>query len=156
MNLVEKDFFGLVYIDKSDPRNWLDLDKRIGKFIKNEPWRFNFEVKFYPPDPSQLHEDITRYQLCLQIRNDIITGRLPCSFVTHALLGSYLVQSEVGDYDQQEHGRTYLKDFKFAPNQTPELIEKVMDLHKTHKLVYFKKHYKITVKIVFFLYKSFF
>jgi len=57
--------------------------------------------------------------------------------VTHALLGSYLVQSEVGDYDSEEHGRTYLKDFKFAPNQTPELIEKVMDLHKTHKSVLF-------------------
>ncbi|XP_012343322.1 protein 4.1 homolog isoform X2 [Apis florea] len=133
MNLMEKDYFGLIYEDRHDSRNWLDLDKRIAKFIKNEPWKFNFEVKFYPPDPAQLQEDITRYQLCLQIRNDIITGRLPCSFVTHALLGSYLVQSEVGDYDPEEHGRTYLKDFKFAPNQTPELVEKVMDLHKTHK-----------------------
>ncbi|XP_076654970.1 erythrocyte membrane protein band 4.1 like coracle isoform X4 [Halictus rubicundus] len=133
MNLLEKDYFGLIYEDRHDPRNWLDLDKRIAKFIKNEPWKFNFEVKFYPPDPAQLQEDITRYQLCLQIRNDIITGRLPCSFVTHALLGSYLVQSEVGDYDADAHGRTYLKDFKFAPNQTPELVEKVMELHKTHK-----------------------
>nr|XP_050852848.1 protein 4.1 homolog isoform X15 [Vespula vulgaris] len=133
MNLLEKDYFGLVYEDKDDSRNWLDLDKRIVKFVKNEPWKFSFEVKFYPPDPAQLQEDITRYQLCLQIRNDIIKERLPCSFVTHALLGSYLVQSEIGDYDPEEHGRTYLKDFKFAPNQTPELVEKVMDLHKTHK-----------------------
>ncbi|KAM0727655.1 Protein 4.1-like protein [Formica fusca] len=133
MNLLEKDYFGLIYEDRHDSRNWLDLYKRIIKFIKTEPWKFNFEVKFYPPDPAQLQEDITRYQLCLQIRNDIITGRLLCSFVTHALLGSYLVQSEIGDYDPEEHGRTYLKDFKFAPNQTPELIEKVMDLHKTHK-----------------------
>ncbi|XP_044588178.1 uncharacterized protein LOC123267549 isoform X2 [Cotesia glomerata] len=133
INLIEKDYFGLIYEDKYDPRNWLDLERRITKFIKSEPWKFNFEVKFYPPDPAQLQEDITRYQLCLQIRNDIITGRLACSFVTHALLGSYLVQSEVGDYDPQEHGRDYLKDFKFAPNQTSELVEKVMDLHKTHK-----------------------
>ncbi|XP_011498610.1 PREDICTED: uncharacterized protein LOC105362813 isoform X3 [Ceratosolen solmsi marchali] len=133
MNLLEKDYFGLIYEDKYDPRNWLDLQRRISKFLKSEPWKFNFEVKFYPTDPAQLQEDITRYQLCLQIRNDIITGRLPCSFVTHALLGSYLVQSEVGDYDSEEHGKTYLRDFKFAPNQTPELVEKVMDLHKTHK-----------------------
>ncbi|XP_051174854.1 uncharacterized protein LOC127290388 isoform X2 [Leptopilina boulardi] len=133
MNLLEKDYFGLIYEDKHDPRNWLDLDRRISKFLKNDPWKFNFEVKFYPPDPAQLQEDITRYQLCLQIRNDIMTGRLPCSFVTHALLGSYLVQSELGDYDLEEHGRSYLKDFKFAPKQTPELVEKVMDLHKTHK-----------------------
>lgn len=25
------------------------------------PWNFAFNVKFYPPDPSQLTEDITRY-----------------------------------------------------------------------------------------------
>ncbi|KAK7865555.1 hypothetical protein R5R35_010095 [Gryllus longicercus] len=133
LNLIEKDYFGLTYADRHDPRNWLEMDRRISKFLKNEPWKFNFEVKFYPPDPAQLHEDITRYQLCLQIRNDILEGKLPCSFVTHALLGSYLVQSEVGDFDAEEHGRTYLKDFRFAPNQTPELEEKVMDLHRTHK-----------------------
>ncbi|KAJ4428152.1 hypothetical protein ANN_24167 [Periplaneta americana] len=133
LNLLEKDYFGLTYEDRHDPRNWLELDKRIAKFVKNEPWKFNFEVKFYPPDPAQLQEDITRYQLCLQIRNDILMGKLPCSFVTHALLGSYLVQSEIGDYDADEHGRNYLKDFRFAPNQTPELEEKVMDLHRTHK-----------------------
>ncbi|XP_066593827.1 protein 4.1 homolog isoform X2 [Prorops nasuta] len=133
MNLLEKDYFGLIYEDRHDPRNWLDLDKRITKFVKTEPWKFNFEVKFYPPDPAQLQEDITRYQLCLQIRNDIITGRLPCSYVTHALLGSYLVQSEIGDYDAKVHGKTYLNDFKFAPNQKPELVAKVMELHQTHK-----------------------
>lgn len=133
INLVEKDYFGLTYSDRHDPRNWLDLNKRIGKFMKSEPWKFNFEVKFYPPDPAQLQEDITRYQLCLQIRNDILSNRLPCSFVTHALLGSYLVQSEMGDYDPDTMGRTYLKDFKFAPNQTQDLEDKVIELHRTHK-----------------------
>lgn len=90
-------------------------------------------MKFYPPDPAQLQEDITRYQLCLQIRNDILNNRLPCSFVTHALLGSYLVQSELGDYDGDTMDQNYLADFKFAPNQTPDLVSKVMELHKTHK-----------------------
>nr|CAH7720845.1 unnamed protein product [Callosobruchus chinensis] len=132
VNLIEKDYFGLTYADRHDPRNWLDLEKRISKFMK-EPWKMNFEVKFYPPDPAQLQEDITRYHLCLQIRNDILSNRLPCSFVTHALLGSYLVQSELGDYDPDTMGKNYLKDFKFAPNQTPDLEEKVMELHRTHK-----------------------
>lgn len=97
----------------------------------------SFEVKFYPPDPASLQEDLTRYQLCLQVRNDILAGRLPCSFITHGLLGSYLVQSELGDYDSHEMGANYLKDFKFAPNQTQALEDKVMELHKTHKLVIF-------------------
>lgn len=133
INLIEKDYFGLVYADRHDPHNWLDLEKRISKFMKVEPWKFSFEVKFYPPDPAQLQEDITRYQLCLQIRNDILNNRLPCSFVTHALLGSYLVQSELGDYDSETMGPNYLKDFKFAPNQTQDLVEKVAELHRTHK-----------------------
>ncbi|KAK4884650.1 hypothetical protein RN001_000921 [Aquatica leii] len=133
INLVEKDYFGLIYADRHDARNWLDLDKRISKFLKVEPWKLSFEVKFYPPDPSQLQEDITRYQLCLQIRNDILNNRLPCSFVTHALLGSYLVQSELGDYDPDAMSRNYLHEFKFAPNQTQELEDKVMELHRTHK-----------------------
>ncbi|XP_050541075.1 protein 4.1 homolog isoform X2 [Daktulosphaira vitifoliae] len=135
LNLLEKDYFGLSYENRRDPHNWLEMDKRVGKFLKSEPWLLNFEMKFYPPDPNQLQEDITRYQLCLQIRNDILNGKLPCSFVTHALLGSYLVQSELGDYDIEEHKNNtdYLKEFKFAPNQTPELEEKVMELHRTHK-----------------------
>ncbi|GIY95360.1 band 4.1-like protein 3 [Caerostris extrusa] len=148
LNIMEKDYFGLTYRDHEDSRNWINFDKRIGKQMKNVPWVFSFEVKFYPPDPAQLQEDITRYQLCLQIRNDILCGkniyvssiytyfvcfRLPCSFVTLALLGSYLVQSELGDYDPDEHGNNYLSEFRFAPNQTPELEEKVVELHKQHK-----------------------
>ncbi|XP_067628737.1 protein 4.1 homolog isoform X2 [Eurosta solidaginis] len=134
LNIVEKDYFGLTYETPTDPRTWLDLDKPVSKFFRSDPWVLQFAVKFYPPEPSQLQEDITRYQLCLQVRNDILEGRLPCTFVTHALLGSYLVQSEMGDYDPKEMpDRRYLKDFKIAPNQTPELQDKVMDLHKTHK-----------------------
>ncbi|XP_066272750.1 protein 4.1-like isoform X36 [Branchiostoma lanceolatum] len=133
LNLLEKDYFGITYRDPQDQKYWLDPLKEIRKQIKGGPWVFGFNVKFYPPDPSQLQEDITRYQLCLQIRDDILKGRLPCSFVTHALLGSYIVQSELGDYDPEEHSADYLSEFKFAPNQTKELEEKVMELHKTHK-----------------------
>lgn len=134
LNIIEKDYFGLLYSTPADPRVWVDLDKPMTKMFKNDPWVLQFAVKFYPPEPAQLQEDITRYHLCLQVRNDILEGRLPSSFITHTLLGSYLVQSELGDYDPQEmKDRNYLREFKFAPNQTPELEEKVMDLHKTHK-----------------------
>lgn len=133
LDIVERDYFGLTFRDHENVRSWLNPDKRVEKQLKNLPWIFSFEVKFYPPDPVQLQEDITRYQLCLQIRNDILTGRLPCSFVTHALLGSYLVQSEIGDYDPDEHGDDYLNEFRFAPQQTEELEEKVAELHRQHR-----------------------
>lgn len=69
----------------------------------------------------------------MQVRNDISTGRLPCSFMSRALLGSYLVQSELGDFDEDHHKSGYLSAFEFAPNNTPELEEKVAELHKQHR-----------------------
>ncbi|XP_027875706.1 band 4.1-like protein 3b isoform X7 [Xiphophorus couchianus] len=133
LNLLEKDYFGITYRDIESQKNWLDPSKELKKQIRNGPWNFSFNVKFYPPDPSQLCEDITRYYLCLQLRDDVVSGRLPCSFATHTLLGSYTVQSELGDYDLEELGSDYISEIRFAPNQTKELEEKVMELHKTYK-----------------------
>ncbi|XP_077076468.1 band 4.1-like protein 2 isoform X23 [Siphateles boraxobius] len=133
LNLIEKDYFGLSFKDNAEQRCWLDPTKEIKRQIRNSQWQFAFSVKFYPPDPSQLTEDITRYLLCLQLRQDIASGRLPCSFVTHALLGSYSLQAELGDYDPEEHRLDYISDFQFAPNQTKELEEKVVELHKSHR-----------------------
>ncbi|KAI4872492.1 hypothetical protein NFI96_025653 [Prochilodus magdalenae] len=132
LNLLEKDYFGLTYRDAENQKNWLDSAKELKKQITG-PWNFGFNVKFYPPDPAQLSEDITRYYLCLQLRDDVVSGRLPCSFATHSLLGSYIAQSEVGDYDPEELGSDYVSDLRFAPNQTKELEEKVMDLHRSYK-----------------------
>ncbi|XP_052527195.1 band 4.1-like protein 2 isoform X10 [Tympanuchus pallidicinctus] len=133
LNLLEKDYFGLLFYENSDQKNWLDSSKEIKRQIRSLPWLFTFNVKFYPPDPSQLTEDITRYFLCLQLRQDIASGRLPCSFVTHALLGSYTLQAEMGDHDPEEHRSDYISEFQFAPNQTQEMEEKVAELHKTHR-----------------------
>ncbi|XP_005372687.1 PREDICTED: band 4.1-like protein 3 isoform X8 [Chinchilla lanigera] len=133
LNLLEKDYFGLTYRDAENQKNWLDPAKEIKKQIRSGAWHFSFNVKFYPPDPSQLSEDITRYYLCLQLRDDIVSGRLPCSFVTLALLGSYTVQSELGDYDPDECGSDYISEFRFAPNHTKELEDKVIELHKSHR-----------------------
>uniref|UniRef100_A0A4W3IDC8 Protein 4.1 n=1 Tax=Callorhinchus milii TaxID=7868 RepID=A0A4W3IDC8_CALMI len=133
INLLERDYFGLTFRDAADQKNWLDPAKEIKKQIRSWPWQFAFNVKFYPPDPIQLTEDITRYYLCLQLRQDIISGRLPCSFVTHALLGSFTLQAELGDYDEDEHRADYVSEFQFAPNHTKELEEKVVELHKTHR-----------------------
>ncbi|XP_066555640.1 band 4.1-like protein 2 isoform X8 [Amia ocellicauda] len=133
LNLLEKDYFGLNYRDNTDQKCWLDPTKEIKRQIRNSPWQFAFNVKFYPPDPSQLTEDLTRYFLCLQLRQDIASGRLPCSFVTHSLLGSYTLQAELGDYDPEEHRHDYISDFQFAPSHTKEMEEKVVELHKTHR-----------------------
>uniref|UniRef100_A0A8C3K065 FERM domain-containing protein n=1 Tax=Calidris pygmaea TaxID=425635 RepID=A0A8C3K065_9CHAR len=130
LNLLEKDYFGLVFYENSEQK------VSLYEGFVCLPWIFTFNVKFYPPDPSQLTEDITRYFLCLQLRQDIASGRLPCSFVTHALLGSYTLQAELGDHDPEEHRGDYISEFQFAPNQTQEMEEKVAELHKTHRCVW--------------------
>jgi len=133
VQLVEKDYFGFLHVDHRDKNlTWLHMDRGLGKQIRDDR-KCLFQVKFYPPEPAQLQEDLTRYQMCLQIQNDIKNGRLPCSFVTHALLGAYLVQSELGDFDPIEHGNTidYLRDFDFAPCQSDDLLEKIMEIHRS-------------------------
>uniref|UniRef100_A0A2K6CKR3 Erythrocyte membrane protein band 4.1 like 1 n=1 Tax=Macaca nemestrina TaxID=9545 RepID=A0A2K6CKR3_MACNE len=132
LNLLEKDYFGLTFCDADSQKDGASGPPN-GVIGPRSPWNFAFTVKFYPPDPAQLTEDITRYYLCLQLRADIITGRLPCSFVTHALLGSYAVQAELGDYDAEEHVGNYVSELRFAPNQTRELEERIMELHKTYR-----------------------
>jgi hypothetical protein len=135
ISLLEKDYFSLSFRDSSDIKFWLNHEKNISQQMKNNHWVFSFEIKFYPTEPSTLHEDLTRYLLYLQLRSDILAGRLPCSFVTYSLLGSYSVQSDLGDYDVDEHGHgsDYIRSIRFAPNQTEELLDKISDLHKTHR-----------------------
>uniref|UniRef100_A0A3Q3MFN8 Erythrocyte membrane protein band 4.1 like 2 n=1 Tax=Mastacembelus armatus TaxID=205130 RepID=A0A3Q3MFN8_9TELE len=134
LNLLEKDYFGLTYKDSHDQKCWLDPTKEIKRQIRSNNWQFAFNVKFYPPDPSLLTEDITRYLLCLQLREDVASGRLPCSFVTHALLGSYTLQAEFGDYEpDQPRPLDYINQLTFAPSQNKEMEEKILELHKSHR-----------------------
>jgi erythrocyte membrane protein band 4.1 len=150
LELIEKEYFSLTYRDVNNMKFWLDHEKKIKTQLKGnigtmEPV-FSFEVKFYPPEPNVLQEEITRYLLTLQLRHDIMDGKLPCTFVTHALLGSYTAQAELGDYEDATQGMTnsqqninglsgfdYLEGFCFAPNQTPELLAAIAEFHKDHK-----------------------
>ncbi|XP_036071888.1 titin isoform X5 [Oryzias melastigma] len=133
VNLLEKDYFGLAHWETPTSKTWLEPTKEIRKQVPGAVYEFTFSVKFYPADPAQLTEDLTRYFLCLQLRKDILRGVLPCSFVTLSLLGSYTAQSELGEYDPELHGTDYLKDLSLAPGQSKELEDKVMELHRTYR-----------------------
>jgi erythrocyte membrane protein band 4.1 len=135
LELSERDYFSCSYLDENSIRFWLHHDKTISSQIKKKHWSFSFEVKFYPVEPATLHEDLTKYLLFLQLRIDILMNKLPCSFVTHQLLGSYIVQSDLGDYDVDEHGAGfgYIREIQFAPQQSDELLEKIANLHVLHR-----------------------
>ncbi|KAF4075944.1 hypothetical protein AMELA_G00224640 [Ameiurus melas] len=133
LNLLERDYFGLAAWDSSNSKVWLNLSKQVHRQITSPDATFTFSVKFYPPDPSVLAEDITRYLLCLQLRTDILTGRLPCPSDMLTVLGSYMIQSEFGDYNPELHGKEFFSNIPLAPSQTPELEENVSELYRTLK-----------------------
>ncbi|XP_064456583.1 tyrosine-protein phosphatase non-receptor type 4-like isoform X2 [Ornithodoros turicata] len=135
--LVDKDFFGLQFSEKAssvDGMRWLDPVKCIKKQIKvGPPYLLYFRVKFYVSDPSKLQEEWTRYYFFLQLKKDILEGRLVVPPATAALLASYAVQSELGDYNPEDHKHGYLADVRLVPHQTEELEEKIAELHMLHK-----------------------
>ncbi|KAJ8313692.1 hypothetical protein KUTeg_008253 [Tegillarca granosa] len=149
LELVEKDYFGLQFIDLTPAPDtmghgshqsagpyslrWLDPLKTIKKQCRGPPFEFFFRVKFYVSDPSKLSEEYTRYHFFLQVKRDILEGRLVCPHNTAALLASYAVQSDLGDFNPDEHREHYLADYQFIPSQTEEFEKQIAELHKQHR-----------------------
>lgn len=135
LDLLERHFFGLQYVaDSPDNLQWLNSDKQIRKQLKRgPPYIFYFRVRFFASDPSKLSEDITRYQFYLQIKRDLLTGRLPCLYDTAAELASYVLQGELGDYDARiMHDCSYVSEFRFVPDQSEDFEERAAEFHKHH------------------------
>ncbi|XP_071964982.1 band 4.1-like protein 4 isoform X2 [Antedon mediterranea] len=130
LNLLEVDYFGLRYLDSNNQTHWLEPGKAITRQITNgPPYTLYFGVKFYIEDPCQLKEELTCYQFFLQLKQDMLRGRLPCNFSVAAELCGYILQSELGDYDHQKHHNGYVSEFRFIPNQTDELEQQIKDFH---------------------------
>ncbi|KAI0222099.1 Band 4.1-like protein 4A [Lamellibrachia satsuma] len=131
LNLLEKEYFGLRFLDQSNQTHWLDPSKSLSSQLKTAPpHTFYFGVKFYAVDPCKLREEITRYQFFLQVKRDILQGRLPVPFDLAAELCAYAVQSELGDYDLTRHTYGYVSELRFLPNQTEDLELRIMQIHK--------------------------
>ncbi|XP_031557619.1 FERM domain-containing protein 5-like [Actinia tenebrosa] len=132
LDLLEKDYFGLRFVDDSKQRHWLDLGKSVLKQMKSlkPPFKLFFRVKFYAVDPSVVHEEITRYQFFLQIKRDILHGRLLCSYNELAELGAYIVQAELGDFDADDNDQGYVSEFRIVPKQSEKLEKKIAEIHK--------------------------
>uniref|UniRef100_A0A674ATR0 FERM domain-containing protein 3 n=1 Tax=Salmo trutta TaxID=8032 RepID=A0A674ATR0_SALTR len=130
-SLLEKDYFGIRYVDPEKQRHWLEPNKPIVKQMKSQqPYTMCFRVKFYPHEPMKIKEELTRYLLYLQLKRDVYHGRLLCPFADAAYLGACIVQAELGDFDQDEHPPDYIQDFKLFPKQSLKLERKIIDIHK--------------------------
>ncbi|XP_062237764.1 FERM domain-containing protein 3 isoform X2 [Platichthys flesus] len=130
-NLLEKDYFGIRYVDPERQRHWLEPNKPVVRQMKTQqPYTMCFRMKFYPNEPMKIKEELTRYLLYLQLKRDIYHGRLLCPFAEAAYLGACIIQAELGDYDPEEHPSDYISDFKLFPKQSLKLERKIMEIHK--------------------------
>ncbi|CAO2591920.1 FERM, ARHGEF and pleckstrin domain-containing protein 1 [Lemmus lemmus] len=131
LNLVEGDYFGLEFPDHKKIMVWLDLLKPIAKQIRRPKHVvLKFVVKFFPPDHTQLQEELTRYLFALQVKQDLAQGRLTCNDTSAALLISHIVQSEIGDFDEALD-REHLAKNKYVPQQDA-LEDKIVEFHHSH------------------------
>ncbi|XP_063053586.1 FERM domain-containing protein 5 [Engraulis encrasicolus] len=132
LNLLEKDYFGIRYVDPDKQRHWLEFTKSISKQMKSQPpFTMCLRVKFYPPDPAALKEEITRYLVFLQIKRDLYHGRLLCKTSDAAVLAAFILQAEIGDYDPGKHPEGYSSKFQFFPKHSEKLERRIADIHKT-------------------------
>uniref|UniRef100_A0A667ZF43 Erythrocyte membrane protein band 4.1 like 5 n=1 Tax=Myripristis murdjan TaxID=586833 RepID=A0A667ZF43_9TELE len=103
LDIVEKDYFGLRFMDSAQVPHWLDVTKSIKKQVKiGPPYCLHMRVKFYSSEPNNLHEELTRYLFVLQLKQDILSA-------------------ELGDCDPAEHGLDLVSEFRFIPNQTEDM-----------------------------------
>ncbi|XP_068902139.1 band 4.1-like protein 5 isoform X4 [Tenebrio molitor] len=131
LDLIEKDYFGLQYTDVNHVKHWLDPTKSIKKQIKiGPPYTLRLKVKFYSSEPNNLREELTRYQFFLQLKLDILEGKLECPHQIDVELAALALQSELGDYDETQHTAATVSEFRFVPNQTEELEIEILEEFK--------------------------
>lgn len=131
LNLTEGDYFGLEYQDQRKMTVWLDLLKPTLKQIRRpKNTILHFVVKFFPPDHTQLMEELTRYLFALQIKHDLACGHLVCNDTSATLMVSHIIQSEIGDFDETQSWQHLLHN-KYLPDQDA-IRDKIMDCHRKH------------------------
>ncbi|KAJ8957991.1 hypothetical protein NQ318_001993 [Aromia moschata] len=106
LDLIEKDYFGLQFTDANHVKHWLDPTKSIKKANKN---------------------------FSLQLKQDILEGRLECPYETAVKLSAFALQSELGDYDETQHTPATVSEFRFVPNQSEEMEIDILEEFKKCK-----------------------
>ncbi|GLD61530.1 band 4.1-like protein 5, partial [Lates japonicus] len=115
--------YHLDIVRKTAGLNFMDrYEVRIKKQVKiGPPYCLHMRVKFYSSEPNNLHEELTRYLFVLQLKQDILSGKLECPFDTAVELAAFSLQAELGDCDPLEHTLDLVSEFRFIPEQTEDV-----------------------------------
>ncbi|XP_029316269.1 tyrosine-protein phosphatase non-receptor type 21 isoform X3 [Cottoperca gobio] len=116
LELREITYFSLWYFNKQNQQRWIDLEKPLKKQLDKyglEPTVY-FGVVFYIPSVTQLQQEITRYQYYLQLKKDVLEGRISCSLEQAIRLASLAVQADFGDFNRYD-SQDFLQKFALFP-----------------------------------------
>lgn len=120
IELEETQYFGLRYVTKKLQFQWVELDKPLKKQLDKHAQgshspRLYFGVMFYIPGAHKLLDEVARYQYFLQLKNDIVDGRIPLSLDQATRLAALSLQAEFGDYQEDKNAQEYFKDNALFP-----------------------------------------
>ncbi|KAJ8307996.1 hypothetical protein KUTeg_012870 [Tegillarca granosa] len=120
IELPETQYFGLRYVTKKLQFHWVDLDKSLKKQIDKHAQaahspKLYFGVMFYIPGAHKITDEVARYQYFLQLKNDIVDGRIPLSMEQAVRLAAFSLQAEFGDHDYDRNAQDYFKENALFP-----------------------------------------
>ena len=97
---TERKYFGLLIEDLTQDfaYQWLDATKPLKKqFAPNmTSHHLYFKVRFFLVDPTtQIDDEFTKYLFVLQIKKELLSGKIWCPRVVAIRLASYIVQSKI-------------------------------------------------------------
>ncbi|XP_012940098.1 tyrosine-protein phosphatase non-receptor type 21 [Aplysia californica] len=143
IELSESLYFGLRYVSKKLHFHWVDLEKPLKKQLDKyaQPASHShclyFGVMFYVIGAHKIPDEVARYHYYLQLKNDVMDGRLPCSVEQAIRLAAYSLQAEFGDYEPEKYSaeeyllfpKTMMKD----ENTAAELLAEAIAGHESLK-----------------------
>lgn len=126
LSINQPHFFGLQYLSRETNANcWLEMDRPVKRQLDKHAGRMllHMRVMFYVHSGSSLISDeLARYHYFLQLKMDVIEGKIVCNPKQAVQLASYCMQAEFGNYDAEKHTPDYLKDFHLFPKVSFEYI----------------------------------
>ncbi|KAI4500147.1 hypothetical protein M0802_004564 [Mischocyttarus mexicanus] len=121
LGLVQPEIFGLRYISRhgSPSPRWVDMDKPLKRQLEKEAKNFSLylRIMYYFTDVQYIQDDMTRYHYYLQLKSDILEGRIHCNSRQATLLASYSMQAEFGNYNTERHTMECLQQCTFFPKE---------------------------------------
>lgn len=70
----------------------MKISNQIKLFTVGPPYTLRLKVKFYSSEPNTLREELTRYQFFLQLKQDVLEGKLHCPHQTLVQLCALTLQ----------------------------------------------------------------